>query len=49
VPERPPPAASTEQACYYGGSAYSPGALAIMGRIEKACELVDGRAVWVRE
>ena len=37
-----------DQACRYEGMAYSHGALALMGRIEKVCSLKDGTPTWER-
>lgn len=42
-------ASPSPAACYYNGGAYSVGSLALMGRVEKACVMVDGHPTWVRE
>lgn len=34
--------------CYFEGRRYSPGALALMGRVEMACTVKDGIPAWER-
>lgn len=41
----PPPVV---QSCRHADLAYSPGALTLMGRVEKTCTLVNGAPTWVR-
>ena len=35
-----------DDSCYFEGRRYSPGALAMMGRLEMACAVQDGAARW---
>lgn len=37
-----------DDSCYFDGRRYSPGALALMGRAEMACTVMDGAATWAR-
>ena len=37
-----------EDSCYFDGRRYSPGALALMGRVEMACTVKNGSATWER-
>ena len=37
-----------EDSCYFEGRRYSPGALALMGRVEMACTVKNGSASWAR-
>ena len=37
-----------DDSCYFEGRRYSPGALALMGRVEMACTVKNGSASWAR-
>ena len=37
-----------EDSCYFEGRRYSPGALALMGRVEMSCTVKNGSATWER-
>ena len=45
-PAEAAPGLSTH-ACYYEGHAYSVGALARMGQLEKVCEMRNGQTIWI--